>query len=217
MVGPEGEPAEEFRAEQLLVATGRAANVEEIGLETTKVEVDRGVVTVDRRLRTSEPHVWAIGDLVGGLQLAHVAAHEGMIAVHNLVGGHPPEEIDYDIQPRATFSRPQVASVGLTEQQCETLGIAVKVGRFPFAAAAKAVIVGETEGFAKVLADAKTDDILGVHLIGPEVTDLIAEGAVAMNLEATAAEIAASTHPHPTLVEVLGEAAMAVSGRQINF
>jgi dihydrolipoamide dehydrogenase len=216
MVGPEGEPAQELRAEQLLVATGRAANVEALGLETTRVEVERGLVKVDRRLQTGEPHVWAIGDLIGGLQLAHVAAHEGMIAVHNLAGRGVPEEIDYDLQPRATFSRPQVASVGLTEEQCQASGIAVKIGRFPFAAAAKAIIVGEPEGFAKVIADAKTDEILGIHLIGPDVTDLIAEGAVAMNLEATAAELGASTHPHPTLVEVIGEAAMAVSGGQIN-
>ncbi len=216
MVGPEGKPAEEIRAEQLLVATGRAANVEDIGLETTKVELDRGVIKVDRRMRTREPHVWAIGDVVGGLQLAHVAAHEGFVAVANMTGANPPEEIDYDQQPRATYTRPQVASIGLTEQQCEERGIAIKKGSFPFVAAAKAVIVGETEGFVKVIADAKTDEVLGVHMIGPSVTDFIAEGAVAMTLEATAWEIGMATHPHPTLAEAVGEAAMAVDGRQIN-
>jgi len=199
------------------VATGRAANVEEIGLETTMVEVERGVVKVDRGMRTAEPGVYAIGDLVGGLQLAHTAAHEGFVAVHNICGEEPADEIDYDRQPRATFTRPQVASIGLTERQCEERGIAVKIGRFPFLADGKAVITGEPEGFCKVIADAESDYLLGIHLIGPHVTDFIAEGVVAMNLDGSATELGASPHPHPTLAEALGEAAMAVHGRQINF
>ena len=215
MVGPEGGAAEELKVEQLLVATGRAPNSEDIGLETTKVQLDRGFVKVDGWMRTAEPHVYAIGDLIGGLMLAHVAAHEGITAVHE-IAGESPEAIDYDHQPRATYTHPQVASVGLTEQQCVERGIAIKKGTFNFAAAAKAVIVGETEGFAKVIADAATDEVLGVHLIGPSVTDLIAEAALGMTLEATAWEIGAATHPHPTLSEVVGEAAMAVAGRQIN-
>ena len=215
MVGPEGAKAEELRVEQLLIATGRAANTENLGLETTKVEVERGFVKVDGWMRTAEPHVYAIGDLIGGLMLAHVAAHEGIVAVHE-IAGEGPEPIDYDHQPRATYTHPQVASIGLTEQQCADRGIAVKKGVFNFAAIAKAVIVGETEGFAKVIADASTDEVLGVHLVGPSVTDLIAEAALGMTLEVTAWEIGAATHPHPTLAEVLGEAAMAVSGRQIN-
>jgi dihydrolipoamide dehydrogenase len=214
-VGPEGGKAEDLNVEQLLVATGRAANVEDIGLETTKVEVERGFVKVDGWMRTAEPHVYAIGDLIGGLMLAHVAAHEGIVAVHDLAGAGP-EPIDYDHQPRATYTHPQVASIGLSEQQCVERGIEVKKGVFNFAADAKAVIVGETEGFAKVIADAKTDVVLGVHLFGPSVTDLIAEAALGMTLEATAWEIGAATHPHPTLAEALGEAAMAVAGRQIN-
>ena len=147
--------------------------------------------------------------------LAHVAAHEGIVAVHE-IAGEGPDAIDYDHQPRATYTHPQVASIGLTEQQCDDRGIAIKKGVFNFAADAKAVIVGETEGFAKVIADAKTDEVLGVHLVGPNVTDLIAEAALGMTLEATAWEIGAATHPHPTLAEVMGEAAMAVAGRQIN-
>jgi dihydrolipoamide dehydrogenase len=214
-VGPEGGAAQELRVDQLLVATGRAANVEEIGLETTKVELERGFVRVDGLMRTAQPHVYAIGDLIGGLMLAHVAAHEGIVAAHQ-IAGEKPEPIDYDHQPRATFTRPQVASIGLTEQQCAERGIAVRKGSFNFAADAKAVIVGETEGFAKVIADAASDEVLGVHMIGPGVTDLIAEAALGMSLEATAWEIGAATHPHPTLAEVLGEAAMAVAGRQIN-
>jgi dihydrolipoamide dehydrogenase len=214
-VGPDGGKADVLKVEQLLIATGRAANVEEIGLETTKVEIERGFVKVDGWMRTAEPHVYAIGDLIGGLMLAHVAAHEGIVAVHE-IAGEGPDPIDYDHQPRATYTHPQVASIGLTEQQCEERGIAIKKGVFNFAADAKAVIVGETEGFAKVIADATTDEVLGVHLFGPAVTDLIAEAALGMTLEATAWEIGAATHPHPTLAEAVGEAAMAVAGRQIN-
>jgi dihydrolipoamide dehydrogenase len=214
-VGPEGAAAEEVRVEQLLVATGRAPNSEEIGLETTKVELDRGFVKVDGWMRTAEPHVYAIGDLIGGLMLAHVAAHEGIVAVHHIAGENP-EPIDYDHQPRATYTHPQVASIGLTDQQCAERGIAVKKGVFNFVADAKALIVGETEGFAKVIANAATDEVVGVHLVGPSVTELIAEAALGMTLEATAWEIGAATHPHPTLAEVVGEAALAVAGRQIN-
>ena len=214
-VGPDGGAAEELRIEQLLVATGRAPNTEDLGLDKTKVELERGFVKVDGRMHTAQPHVYAIGDVIGGLMLAHVAAHEGIVAVHE-IAGEGPDAIDYDHQPRATYTHPQVASIGLTEQQCIERGIAIKKGVFNFAADAKAVIVGETEGFAKVIADAETDEVLGVHLVGPGVTDLIAEAALGMTLEVTAWEIGAATHPHPTLAEVIGEAAMAVAGRQIN-
>ena len=214
-VGPEGGKAEELKVDQLLIATGRAPSTEDLGLETTKVELDRGFVKVDGWMHTAQEHVYAIGDAIGGLMLAHVAAHEGITAVHE-IAGEGPEPIDYDHQPRATYTHPQVASIGLTEQQCTERGIAIKKGVFNFAADAKAVIVGETEGFAKVIADATTDEVLGVHLVGPGVTDLIAEAALGMTLEATAWEIGAATHPHPTLAEVMGEAAMAVAGRQIN-
>jgi len=215
MVGPEGSPATELKVDQLLVATGRAPNTEDLGLEKTKVQLERGFIKVDGWMRTGQEHVYAIGDAIGGLMLAHVAAHEGIVAVHE-IAGEGPEPIDYDHQPRATYTHPQVASIGLTEQQCTERGIEIKKGVFNFAAVAKAVIVGETEGFAKVIADANTDEVLGVHLVGPGVTDLIAEAALGMTLEATAWEIGAATHPHPTLAEVIGEAAMAVAGRQIN-
>jgi dihydrolipoamide dehydrogenase len=214
-VGPEGAAAETLSVEQLLIATGRAPNTENLGLEKTKVELDRGFVKVDGWMRTAEPHVYAIGDAIGGLMLAHVAAHEGITAAHT-IAGESLEAIDYDHQPRATYTHPQVASIGLTEQQCADRGIAIKKGTFNFAAVGKAVIVGETEGFAKVIADATTDRVLGLHLVGPSVTDLIAEAALGMTLEATAWEIGATTHPHPTLSEAIGEAAMAVAGRQIN-
>jgi dihydrolipoamide dehydrogenase len=217
MVGPEGKEQKELRAEMLLVAAGRAANVEDIGLETTKVEVDRGVVKVNGRMRTKEPHVYAIGDLIGGLWLAHTAAHEGIVAAHTIAGEKDVPEVDYVTQPRATYCRPEIASVGLTEQQCQERGLPYKVGKVPFQAIAKAIIGGEYEGFVKVIGNTDTKDTLGIHLIGPHVTDLVAEASLAFELDATPWEIGAATHAHPTLSEVLGEAAMAVDGRSINF
>ncbi|MDQ6795964.1 MAG: dihydrolipoyl dehydrogenase [Chloroflexota bacterium] len=217
MVGPEGKEPAELRAEMLLVATGRAANIEDIGLETTKVETDRGIVKVNGRMRTKEPHVYAIGDMVGGLWLAHTAAHEGIVAAHVIAGEKDVPEIDYVEQPRATYCRPEIASVGLTEQQCQEKGLPYKVGKVPFQAIAKAIIGGDYEGFVKVIGDTETRDTLGIHLIGPHVTDLVAEASLAFELDATPWEIGAATHAHPTLSEVLGEAAMAVDGRSINF
>ena len=217
MVGPEGKEQQEVRAEMMLVATGRAANVEEIGLETTKAEVDRGFVKVDGRMRTKEPHLYAIGDAVGGLMLAHTAAHEGIVAAHVIAGEKDVHEIDYVKQPRATYCRPEIASIGLTQQQAEEQGLPIKVGKVPFQAIAKAIIGGEYEGFAKVIANKETDDTLGVHIVGPHATDLIAEASVAFELEATPWEIGGATHAHPTLSEIIGEAAMNVDGRSINF
>jgi dihydrolipoyl dehydrogenase len=216
-VGPEGEAPEDIQSEAMLVATGRAANVEDIGLETTKVELDRGVIKVNGRMRTREPHVYAIGDAVGGLWLAHTAGHEGIVAAHTIAGDADVEEIDYVKQPRATYCRPEIASIGLTEAQCRDRGLEIKIGKVPFQAIAKALIVGEHEGFAKVIGDSRSGDTLGVHIVGPHATDLIAEAAMAFELDATPWEIGAATHPHPTLSEVVGEAAMAVDRRSINF
>jgi len=217
MVGPEGKDQQELRAEAMLVAAGRAPNVEEIGLETTKVETERGFVKVDGRMRTKEPHVYAIGDVVGGLMLAHTAAHEGITAVHLIAGEKDVHPIDYVKQPRATYCRPEIASIGLTQQQCEERELPIKVGKVPFQAIAKAIIGGDYEGFAKVIANKETDETLGIHLIGPHATDLIAEASVAFELEAVPWEIGGATHAHPTLSEALGEAALAVDGRSINF
>jgi dihydrolipoamide dehydrogenase len=216
-VGPEGKESKEVRAEQLLVAAGRATNVEDIGLETTKIETDRGFVKVDGRMRTKEPHVYAIGDIVGGLMLAHTAGHEGIVAAHTIAGDKDIHPIDYVKQPRATYCRPEIASIGLTQQQAEERGLPVKIGKVPFQAIAKAVIGGEYEGFAKVIANRDTDETLGVHLIGPHATDLLAEASVAFELEAAPWEIGGATHAHPTLSEIMGEAALAVDGRSINF
>ncbi len=217
MVGPEGGEASEVRAEQMLVATGRAANVEGVGLETTRAVVtDRGVVETDEQMRTADPHLYAVGDVAGGLWLAHVATHEGIIAAH-AIADEETEAIDYVKMPRATYSRPQVASIGLTTQQCEERGIKTKVGKMPMMAVGKAIIDGDTTGFVKVIADAETDEVLGVHMIGHHVTELIAESSTAMLLEATAWEIGGAVHPHPTLSEAMGEAAMLVDGKSINF
>ena len=217
MVGPDGKDQQELRAEQLLVAAGRATNVEDIGLETTKIEVERGFIKVDGRMRTKEQHVYAIGDVVGGLMLAHTAGHEGIVAAHVIAGDTDVHPVDYVKQPRATYCRPEIASIGLTQQQAEERGRPIKVGKVPFQAIAKAIIGGEYEGFAKIIADKETDETLGIHLIGPHATDLIAEASVAFELEAAPWEIGGSTHAHPTLSEILGEAAMAVDGRSINF
>ncbi len=217
MVGPDGKDQGEVRAEIMLVATGRAANIEDIGLETTKVETDKGIIKVNGRMRTREPHVYAIGDIVGGLWLAHTAAHEGITAAHVIAGESDVHEIDYASQPRATYCRPEIASIGLTEEQVKAAGTPYKVGKVPFQAIAKAIIGGEYEGFAKVISSTENDDTLGIHVVGPHATDLIAEASLAFELDATAWEIGGATHAHPTLSEVIGEAAMAVDGRSINF
>lgn len=216
MVGKEGEEPREVRAEQMLVATGRSPNSDNVGLESTRAKVDRGFVQVNGQMKTAEPHLYAIGDLIGGLLLAHVAAHEGIAAVHAIAGAEV-EHVDYLKMPRATYCRPQIASIGRTQEECERDGIAVRIGKMPFQAVGKALIRGETEGFVKVIADAKTDELLGVHMIGGNVTDLISEASAGMLLEATAWEIGAAVHPHPTLAEALGEAALAVDGKSINF
>jgi dihydrolipoamide dehydrogenase len=216
-VGPEGKDATDISAELLLVATGRAANIEDIGLESTKVETDRGIIKVNGHMRTREPHVYAVGDIVGGLWLAHTAHHEGIIAAHTIAGEKDVHEMDYLQQPHATYCRPEIASIGLTEAQATERGHTLKVGKVPFQAIAKAIIGGEYDGFVKVIADAKTDETLGVHIIGPHATDLIAEASLATLLDATPWEIGLATHAHPTLSEILGEAAMAVDGRSINF
>ena len=217
-VGPEGKDPAELSAEMLVVATGRAPNVENVGLETTRAEIDRGFVKVDlKTMRTREPHLYAIGDVVGGLMLAHTAGHEGILAAHVIAGDRDVHPMDYVAQPRATYCRPEIASVGLTEQQCQEQNLPYKVGKVPFQAIAKAIIGGEYEGFAKVIGNPETGDTLGVHVIGPHATDLIAEATLAFSLEATPWEIGGATHPHPTLTEVIGEAALAVDGRSINF
>ncbi|MET3574813.1 dihydrolipoyl dehydrogenase [Bhargavaea ullalensis] len=207
---------ETFTADKILVSVGRQANTEGIGLENTDIEVDRGFIKVKKTYQTKESHIYAIGDVIGGLQLAHVASHEGIAAVEHIAGeaaGH----VDADLVPRCIYSSPEAASVGLTEAQAKEQGHDVKIGKFPFKAIGKALVHGESEGFVKIIADKETDDLLGVHMIGPHVTDMISEAGLAKVLDATPWEIASLVHPHPTLSEVMGEAALAVDGKAIHM
>jgi dihydrolipoamide dehydrogenase len=210
------EGGDELSAEVLLLAVGRGAVVDGLGLENTAVKVEGGFVQVDDDLRTAEPNIFAIGDVVGGYQLAHVAAHEGIHAAE-VIAGEKPEPLDYNQMPRCTYSRPQIASVGLTEEQAAEAGLEVKVGKFPFSALGRAMINESTDGFVKVIADADTGEVIGAHLVGHNVTDLIAEPVLAQLLEGTAWEVGISVHAHPTLSEAVGEAALAVEGRAIHI
>ncbi len=212
----EGGEGATLAAEMLVVAAGRVPNSGNIGLEGTKAVVERGFVKVDAQMRTAEPHLYAVGDVIGGLQLAHVAAHEGLIAAH-AIAGEPLHAIDYAKQPRATYCRPEVASVGYTTQELERDGVPFVAGQVPFLAIAKAHVGGDADGFCKVLRHAESGALLGVHMVGPKVTDLIAEASLAMELGATAAQVGATTHPHPTLSEIVGEAALVSIGRSVNF
>ncbi len=200
----------------LLVAVGRQAVTANMGLEKIGVKVERGFIVVDDHYRSSVPHVYAIGDVIGGYLLAHVAAHEGMIAVESIAGENP-ELLDPHRVPRVTYCRPEVASVGLSQSEAEALGYDVKVGSFPFRANGKALILGDADGMVKLVADKKTDALLGAHIIGPHASDLINEMALAKFLEATSWEVAESVHAHPTVSEVLHEAALAVDGRAIHM
>jgi dihydrolipoamide dehydrogenase len=207
---------EPLEADCLLVAVGRKPRTENIGLENTKVELDRGFVKVNGNQQTAEPGVYAIGDIVAGTpQLAHVATAEGMIAVGHMAG-KPVTPIHRNRIPGATYTDPGIGSAGLTEAQAKAQGFKVKVGKFPFAANSKASILGKHEGFVKIVADEKFGEILGVHIIGPEAFELIAEGVAAMEAEATVDTLMSTIHAHPTLYEALGDAFNAVKGLAIN-
>jgi dihydrolipoamide dehydrogenase len=203
-------------ADVILVAVGRRPLTEGIGLEEIEgVKLERGYVTVDEYMRAGVEHLYAIGDIVPGFALAHVASHEAIVAVEHLAG-HDPEPVRMDLMPRVTFCRPQIASVGMSEEEASAAGREVKTGSFPFRALGKATIVGQVDGFAKLVADADSGILLGAHIIGPHAGDLLAEPTLARLVEGTAAEIAMSVHAHPTLTEVLAEAAMAVGGAPIH-
>jgi dihydrolipoamide dehydrogenase len=207
---------EEFVSEKLLVAVGRAPNTANIGLENTKVELDRGFIKVDQWQQTAEPGVYAIGDVVAGTpQLAHVASMQGMVAVGR-IAGKPVHPINRLHIPGATYTDPGIGSVGLTEAQARAEGYDVKTGKFPFAANSKASILGSHDGFVKVVADAKYGEILGVHIIGPQAYELISEAVTAMESEATVETLMSTIHAHPTIYEAVGEAFNAVYGLAIN-
>ncbi|MGG1618611.1 dihydrolipoyl dehydrogenase [Paenibacillus sp. NRS-1782] len=211
-----GEEIETLSASKLLISVGRQANVENIGLENTDIRVERGFISVNEHLQTNEPHIYAIGDCIGGLQLAHAASHEGLLAVHHL-SGEVVHSVPNHLIPRCIYTRPEAASVGLTEQEARERGHQVKTGKFPFQAIGKSLVYGSRDGFVKVVADEKTNDILGVHMIGTHVTDLISEAALAQLLDATPWEVGQLAHPHPTLSEILGEAMLAVDGQAIGI
>jgi dihydrolipoamide dehydrogenase len=207
---------ETVEADALLVAIGRKPNTENIGLEGTRVQLDRGFIKVDPFQRTGEPGVYAIGDIVAGTpQLAHVATAEGMVAIAH-IAGKPATPVNKDRIPGATYTDPGIGSVGLTEAQAKAKGYNVKIGKFPFVANSKASILGSHDGFVKIVADAQYGEILGVHIIGPEAFELIGEGVLAMEAEATVETLMHTIHAHPTIYEALGEAFNAVYGLAIN-
>ncbi len=208
--------SKEFSGEKILVAVGRAPNSSHIGLQNTDIELDNGYIKVNEYYQTNESHIYAIGDVIGGMQLAHIASHEGIKAVEHIAGENP-SFLHYEHVPRCIYSNPEIASVGLTEKEAKEKGFKVKTGKFPFQAIGKALVFGETDGFVKFVSDRETNDILGVHMIGPNVTDLISEAGLARVLDASPWEISQTVHPHPSLSEVMGEAALAVDGRAIHI
>ena len=208
---------QQVQAEKLLVAVGRAPNTQGVGLENTRANVEKGFVKTNQFLQTEEPGLYAIGDIVAGSPLlAHVAEAEGIVAVTH-ASGKAVEPINYRQIPNCTYCEPQVASVGLSERQAREEGRAVKVGKFPFAANSKAAILGRGEGFVKIVSEEHYGEILGVHIIGPSATEMIAEAVMAMRLEGTVLDLAHTVHAHPTLSESMLEAAHAVHKMTINL
>jgi dihydrolipoamide dehydrogenase len=207
---------EKLEVEQVLMAVGRVAKVAGLGLEGLGVQLERGFVKVSPAMETSVKGIYAIGDMAGAPLLAHKAMAEGVVAAEAIAGQHP-RPIDYANVPSCTYCRPQVASIGATEARAKEHGRAVQVGKFPFTASGKAVALGETDGFVKVVADKETGEILGVHIVGPEATEIIHEFAVGRTLEATLEEIMHTIHAHPTLSEAALEATLAALGQAIHI
>ena len=201
----------------LLVAVGRMPLTAGIGLEEAGVELERGYLKVDAHMRTAVPSIFAIGDVVQTPWLAHVASAEGILAVETMAGHPGARPIDYGLVPSCTYCEPEVASIGLTEAKARELGYEVQVGKFPFSALAKAAMLHTTEGFVKIVRDVKYDEVLGVHIVGPNATDLIGEACVAMGLEITTEELMRTMHAHPTLAEGIAEAAHAAMGHAIHI
>ena len=213
--GAEGEQT--VQAEQALVAIGFKPNTRDIGLEEVGVKTsERGFVQIDSRMATNVPGIWAIGDVTGQALLAHVASAQGIIAAENIAKAET-ITLDYRMMPRATYCQPQVASMGLTEAQAREQGYDVKIGKFPFQANGKALGLGDYTGWVKLVTDAKYGEILGAHMIGPDVSELLPELTLAQRMELTVAEIARNVHAHPTLSEAIMEAAHAAEGQSINI
>lgn len=206
-----------LEAEMLLVAVGRMPYTEGLGLEGTKIKIEKGFVQVDEYQQTGEKGVYAIGDIVPTPLLAHLASKEGIVAVEHLAGQKDVRPINLRLVPNCTYCDPEVASVGLSEAKARELGYDVVVGKFPFSASGKARILGEEEGFVKIVSEKKYDEILGVHIIGPHATEVIAEACVAMQLESTAEELGRTMHAHPTVAEAVMEAAEGVHGLAVHI
>lgn len=208
---------QKLEAEKVLIAIGRAPQTDDIGLEKTKIKADRGFIPTNEWMQTNEPCIYAIGDIVLGMpQLAHVAAMQGMVAVAKIAGKYA-RPVKRNLIPGATYCEPQIGSVGLTEAQAREKGYKVKVGKFPFTANSKASIISNHDGFIKVVSEEQYGEILGVHIIGPQATELISEAVTAMQLEATVEEMMFTIHAHPTLYEALLDGFSSVEGKAINI
>ncbi|HEU0053352.1 MAG TPA: dihydrolipoyl dehydrogenase, partial [Longimicrobium sp.] len=213
IVSVEGQ--EPLEADYLLVSVGRRAYTEGMGFEEVGVRLERGVIQVDERYHTGVGNVWAIGDAIGGRMLAHKAEEEGVAAVENAAGKHG--HVMYDAVANVVYTWPEIASVGMTEEEAKTAGREIRIGKFPWTANGRAKAMAEQDGFVKIIADAKTDRVLGAHILGPRASDLVAELALAVEFQASAEDIARTVHAHPTLPEAVKEAALAVGGRAIHF
>jgi dihydrolipoamide dehydrogenase len=213
IVSVEGQ--EPIEADYLLVSVGRRAYTEGMGFEEVGIRMERGVIQVDEHYRTGVGNVFAIGDAIGGRMLAHKAEDEGVAAVETAAGKHG--HVNYDAVANIVYTWPEIASVGATEEELKERGVEYKSGKFPFLANGRAKAMGETDGFVKILADAKTDRMLGAHIIGPRASDLIAQLATAIEFQSSAEDIARTVHAHPTLPEAVKEAALGVDGRMIHL
>jgi dihydrolipoamide dehydrogenase len=208
--------SEEIAADKVLVGIGTTANTEGLGLSDIGVKLDRGFVEIDGKMKTNVDGLYAIGDVTGKLALAHVASAQGVAAVEAIAGRDAPP-LEYEKMPRCTYCQPQVASLGLTEAQAVERGLEVKVGKFPYRGDGKALAMEKTDGMAKLVTDAKTGEILGYHIIGQDATELLAEASLGSVLEATPRELGWAVHAHPTLSEIVKEAALDVNGEAIHF
>ncbi|MCH7626104.1 MAG: dihydrolipoyl dehydrogenase [Chloroflexi bacterium] len=204
-----------IECDKVLVAVGIQGNTEGFGFDEVGIEIEGGYVQIDDSMQTNVPGVYAIGDVTGKLPLAHVATAQGVTAVEGIAGLNPPA-LNYEFMPRAIYCRPQVASFGLTEDQAKERGHSVKIGMFPFMASGKALAMGDTEGMVKLVVDEETGEVLGTHMIGPEVTELLGEVGLSRLLEGTTTELGWLVHPHPSISEAVKEAALAVDGRAIH-
>ncbi|HER24358.1 MAG TPA: dihydrolipoyl dehydrogenase [Candidatus Atribacteria bacterium] len=206
---------EKIETDKVLLAAGRVPELGKIDVQKLGIELDKGAIKVDKRMRTNIPGIYAVGDVVGKIMLAHVASREGIVAVENISGREV--LMDYKVVPNCVFSMPEVASVGLTEEEAGKENHKIKVSKFPFMANGKALCMGESEGMVKIIADADTFELLGFHILGAHASDLIAEGTLALSMEATAFEIVNTIHAHPTLAEAIAEAGEGITGKPIHI